>query len=74
MIDVSGIDANSNTGGNQAFTFIGTMAFSHTAGELRTANSGPNSLVAADVDGDGKADFTLTVEGVHDLTGGDFIL
>src|SRR5262249_44371354 len=34
-IDLSTIDANSTLAGNQAFTFIGAAAFSHTAGELR---------------------------------------
>ena len=39
MIDLSGIDADVYAAGNQAFTFIGTAAFSGTPGELATSTS-----------------------------------
>ena len=74
QIDVSTIDANAGAGGNQDFTFIGNTAFSNTAGELRAVNSGGNTIVAGDRDGDGNADFSILVVGVTGLTEGDFVL
>ena len=73
LIDVSGIDAEMSTGGNQAFHFI-SGAFTGAEGELRAVNSGANSIVSADVDGDKHADFSILVVGVNDLSGGDFAL
>lgn len=73
-IDLSAIDAI--TGGvDDGFTFIGTQAFSHTAGELRVSASG--ALVMADVNGDGRADFTIAMVyfgADHTLTQNDFVL
>ena len=71
--DLSGIDAVTG-GGDDAFTFIGTGAFSGTAGELRAVALGPNTLVSADVNGDAAADFTVLVTGNHVLLGSDFVL
>ena len=74
VIDLAGIDADSGTGGNQAFHFIKAMAFSGTAGELRAVNNVANTIVAGDVDGDGNPDFSILVEGVHNLHAADFVL
>ncbi|CUH76283.1 putative Ig domain-containing protein [Tropicibacter naphthalenivorans] len=74
MIDVSGIDADEGTAGNQAFTLIGTAAFSHTAGELRYVNTAAATLLRGDTDGDGVADFDVYLNGVIALDGSDFIL
>ncbi len=74
-IDVSGIDANTGSSGNQAFVFIGTAAFSAT-GQLRVADDGlGNTLVQGDVNGGG-ADFEILVVGVSAATflAGDFVL
>lgn len=60
--------------GDQAFTFIGTAAFSSTEGELRYVHSAVNTIVQADIAGDGSADFAVTVGGLHSLTAGDFVL
>ncbi len=73
VIDLSGIDAKVGVTGNQAFSFI-TGQFNAVKGELHAVNSGANSFVSGDVDGDGKADFSILVVGVHDLTASDFIL
>lgn len=68
-IDLSKIDAVEG-GSDDAFTFIGTKAFSDTAGELRFKNQ----LLQGDVDGDGKADFEVKVEHLNTMDKGDFIL
>jgi len=75
LIDVSGIDANTNVAGNQSFHFIGQAGFSSTAGELRFhATAAGNAIVAGDVNGDGHADFQIFVANVTDLHAGDFVL
>jgi Ca2+-binding RTX toxin-like protein len=58
------------------FDFIGGNAFGGHAGELRVENVGGNVWsVQADINGDGAADFVLsvTVADNHALTGGDFV-
>ncbi len=40
-IDLSAIDANTGAAGNQAFTFIGSGAFTHHAGQLRACRHRP---------------------------------
>jgi Ca2+-binding RTX toxin-like protein len=72
-IDVSPIDANTTLAGAQAFTFIGTAGFS-AAGQLRVAQSGSQTIVSGDVDGDGLADFQIGLSGAIALTAGDFVL
>jgi serralysin len=74
VIDLSGVDADSTLAGDQAFTFIGTAAFHSVAGELRFALSGTSIVLSGDTNGDGIADFTLTLSGVTTVAGGDFVL
>ncbi|PTQ12632.1 matrixin, partial [Sphingomonas oleivorans] len=74
-IDLSTIDADSGTGGNQAFSFIGTGVFSSAAGELRIDTGlGDRARVLADVDGDAIADMEIQVEGSLALAQADFVL
>lgn len=73
-IDLSLIDANSLVGGNQAFTFIGTAAFTGVAGQLHVEMSGSNTIVMADVNGDRIADFALTVANVNALSSLNYTL
>jgi hypothetical protein len=75
-IDFSAIDANSNLAGDQAFTFIGSSAFSNTAGELRAYLSGGSWFVEGDVDGDGTADLVVHVDvfNGHIMGASDFVL
>jgi len=68
------VDANTLVGGDQAFAFIGTNAFSNTAGELRYEIVNGDTFVYGDTDGDGVADFTVLVTGSHTLTATDFVL
>ncbi|HEX8193801.1 MAG TPA: M10 family metallopeptidase C-terminal domain-containing protein, partial [Allosphingosinicella sp.] len=61
-IDLSAIDANVNTSDNDAFTFVGSAAFSNTAGQLRVEDLGGGSWqVQGDVDGNGVADLLINV-------------
>ena len=74
-IDLAAVDAVSG-GGNDAFRFVGTAAFSGTAGELRLQGlGGANAvLVEADVDGDAVADMQLFVNLTTTLGAEDFLL
>lgn len=73
-IDLSRIDADPATAGDQAFAFIGTTAFSGAAGELRYEAVGADLLVSADADGDGMADVAVKLRDVAQLAASDFIL
>lgn len=58
-IDLAQIDANTRLDGDQAFTFIGSGRFDGHAGELRGYFDHGSYFLAGDVDGDGRADFTI---------------
>jgi Ca2+-binding RTX toxin-like protein len=74
-IDLSPIDADTVLAGNQAFHFIGTGLYTHTAGELRYAYTTPTTTtVAGDVNGDGVSDFHIVLSGNVALTAADFVL
>ncbi|MBX3576592.1 MAG: hypothetical protein KF723_05245 [Rhizobiaceae bacterium] len=60
-IDLRPLDANSLTAGDDAFIFIGALAFSGTPGELRIEIEAGKSIVMGDVNGDGVADFAIAV-------------
>ena len=72
------MDANTAIAGNQAFTFIGSSAFSHSAGQLRydvvTVNNLPETIVYGDTNGDGLADFAIRLTSGLSLSSSDFIL
>jgi len=71
-IDLSAVDANTLLAGDQAFSFIGTSAFSDTAGELRYEQISGNTYITGDTNGDGIADFMIKVDGAHVFVVGDF--
>jgi len=73
-IDLSGIDANSSIGSDQAFTFIGAAAFGNHAGELHYTLSASGLTLSGDINGDGKADFSIDLLGVSTLDSHDFLL
>jgi Ca2+-binding RTX toxin-like protein len=76
-IDLSAIDANSGMDGDQAFTFIGTGAFTG-AGQVRATFDANTNLwsVQGDIDGDGNADFLIHVTSVGNqpIVTTDFVL
>jgi serralysin len=69
-IDLRDVDANAKLSGDQAFSFIGTKAFSGKAGELKYQDG----IVAGDVNGDRAADFQIEIANDHALSSGDFLL
>jgi Ca2+-binding RTX toxin-like protein len=72
-IDLREVDAVSG-GGDQAFSFIGSKGFSGMAGQLRTFQSGGDTFVSGDLNGDGQGDFLIYLEGKHTLSASDFLL
>lgn len=75
VIDLSLIDASSKASGNQTMTFIGDGDFTRKAGQLRYELKDGYTTVEADLNGDGKADFALTLQGfTYKLAVSDFIL
>ena len=73
-IDLHLIDADTKSGGDQAFRYVGEHAFTKHAGELRAVFSGAETLITSDVNGDAKSDFSILVHGHVTLQSGDFLL
>lgn len=73
-IDLAGIDANTKASGNQAFSFVGTKAFSGQAGELRYEKADGGTYLHADVNGDKKIDFSVFLDSSVTFAKSDFIL
>ncbi len=74
LLDLSAMDAETGTSGNQAFRFLGTGAFDGDAGALRysyDAGRGVTTL-EGDTDGDGVADFAIDLSGNITLADADF--
>ncbi|MET1112402.1 MAG: M10 family metallopeptidase C-terminal domain-containing protein, partial [Allosphingosinicella sp.] len=76
-VDLSRIDANSLMAGDQAFSWIGSSAFSGSAGELRATAFVSNAwILEGDTDGNGQPDLflVLALQGPTPLSAGDFML
>jgi serralysin len=73
-INLSKLDANTIQANDQAFAFIGTSAFTHSAGELRYEQLSGATYVYGDTNGDGTADFMVKLDGLQNLTSADFVL
>jgi Ca2+-binding RTX toxin-like protein len=69
-LDLSGIDANAGTAGDQAFTLVSGAQFT-AAGQLavshETRAEGDFTIIQGNVDGDATAEFTIQIEGRHNL-------
>ena len=74
QLGFTGIDADTNVAGDQAFTMIDTAAFSGVAGQLRYSVVGSNTVMQGDVNGDGVADFELQLTGSHTFVAADLLL
>ena len=73
-INLRQVDADTTTGGDQSFSFIGDAVFSGAAGELRYAHAQGNTYIEGDTNGDGSADFMIRLDGIVEPIAGDFAL
>jgi len=73
-IDLSVIDASTKLSGNQAFKFLGSAAYTKTAGELRTVIKNGDTFIYGDVNGDGATDFSIMLDTSARIYSTDFIL
>ena len=71
LIDLSFIDADTSTNGNQEFEFSNTKA---TANSIWIKDTGSHLLVRADVTGDTSHDFEIQINNIDDIYVDDFIL
>ncbi|HYC06222.1 MAG TPA: cadherin domain-containing protein [Azospirillaceae bacterium] len=75
IIDLLNVDANSLNAGNDAFSWLGTAAFSKVAGQLRHEfRADGNTWILGDRNGDGVSDFEIVLTGTITLAAGDFVL
>ena len=73
-IDLSGMDANSATPADDAFTWVGTAAFTNVAGQLRIQATGADLQLLGDINGDGTADCTISLTTDTTLAATDIVL
>jgi Ca2+-binding RTX toxin-like protein len=75
-IALTAIDANTHKAGNQAFHFLAAKgaAFTHHAGDLRWYQWPTTTIIEGDTNGDGRADFTIVLNGHKALAATDFHL
>ena len=74
IIDLSAIDADASSNGNQVFAFGGQNA-NVVASSVTWFESGENTVIQAEVSGDTTVDFIITLAGIdHNLSASDFIL
>ncbi|HYJ31101.1 MAG TPA: calcium-binding protein [Allosphingosinicella sp.] len=74
LIDLSQMDADPGQSGRQAFTFIGSAAFSGTPGEVRVETRDGDTWVLIDGHGGATASIEIAMTGTVSITGADFIL
>jgi Ca2+-binding RTX toxin-like protein len=64
-IDLEGVDASLVTAGDQAFTFIGTAAFSGAPGEVRYHHSGGNTYIEMQTGTSADPEGVIRLAGIH---------
>jgi Ca2+-binding RTX toxin-like protein len=74
LLDLSLIDADPFTAGNQAFKFIGTWAFLGTPGEIRYAPAGSDTDIFIDTNGGSGPDCIIRLAGHHTPDASWFVL
>ncbi len=75
VINLAAIDANhNNAASNDAFTFFGAAAFTGVAGQLHDVQSGGDTFVEMDANGDSVADSVIRLNGLYTLNASDFVL
>jgi serralysin len=70
----SGIDADVYASGNQAFTFIGTAAFSGTPGEIRYYHSEGDTYLELQLGTSADIEGVIRLVGVHTPQASWFVL
>jgi len=74
LLDLSGIDADTTQGGDQAFHLSGST-FTDTPGELiQFVDAEGHTILQGDVNGDGVADLEIRLNHAPVLVSGDFVL
>ncbi len=73
-INLTMMDANTNTAAHESFNFIGTKAFDGGAGELRYVSEGDGITIYGDTNGDKVADMAIHLSGIHTITSAAFWL
>jgi Ca2+-binding RTX toxin-like protein len=74
ILSLSQIDANTAIGGDNAFLFVAAQTSAVQANSITWSQSGGNTIVRADINGDTAADLTFTLTGLKALTAADFLL
>jgi hypothetical protein len=74
ILDLHAVDANANKQGDQSFKFIEDTKFDKHSGELHYQFQSGDTIVSGDTNGDGKADFSIALDGEFALLKQDFIL
>ncbi|MGF6229349.1 Ca2+-binding RTX toxin-like protein [Inquilinus ginsengisoli] len=73
-IDLSAIDADTGTAGDQTFSFIGSALYTGVAGQLRYHSNGTITTIAGDINGDSASDFHIQLTGSIGVVAGDFVI
>jgi Ca2+-binding RTX toxin-like protein len=74
LIDLSGIDADVYASGNQAFTFIGSAAFSGTPGELNYYQSSGGTYIQMQTGTSADIEGVILLPGIHTPQADWFVL
>ena len=74
QLNIASIDADVYTAGDQAFTFIGTAAFSGTPGEVRYYQSGGDTYIEMQTGTSVDVEGVIRLAGIHTPEASWFVL